>query len=235
MPTAAEPFGALRGRALHLPDADALVAADLHLGWAAASSVDAPLGVEAAAVDRLLALVEALEPATVALAGDVLHSFDAVPREAERALRRLREGVASAGATLVVVEGNHDAQLEALLGEPPEVAATLDDGTVVCHGHERPAVEGPRYVVGHDHPAIVIEGRRRPCALYGAGAFDGADVLCLPAFTPVARGTPVNGWTAGDPLSPLLADVARFAPVVWDADAGTPLVFPRLGALQSFL
>ena len=235
MPTGAEPFGRLVGRAVHLPAADALVAADLHLGQATAAHVDAPLAAEEAAVDRLLTLVERVEPSTLVVAGDLLHAFDAVPREAERALRRLRAGVADAGVAFVAVEGNHDALLGALLDEPPVAAVELDDGTVVCHGHEPPAVEGERYVLGHDHPAIVIEGRRLPCALYGPGAYDGADVLALPAFTPVARGTTVNGWTDGDPLSPLLADVSRLSPVVWDADAGEALVFPRLGSLQSFL
>ena len=234
MPTAAEPFGTLHGRAVHLPDADALVAADLHLGRAV-EAVDAPLSVGTATVDRLLGLVGRLEPATVVVAGDLLDAFGSVPRAARRDVERLRDGVADAGAGFVAVEGNHDAQLGALLGEPPEPAVALDDGTVVCHGHEVPPVEGRRYVVGHDHPTIVIEGRRRPCALWGPAAYEDADVLALPAFTSAVRGTAVNGWSDGDPLSPLLAAATRFSPVVWDDDAASALVFPRLGSLQSFL
>jgi len=34
--------------------------------------------------------------------------------------------------------------------------------TVVLHGHETPDDDADRYVVGHDHPTIVIEGQRRP-------------------------------------------------------------------------
>ncbi len=109
----------------------------------------------------------------------------------------------------------------------------LSDGTVVCHGHEYPEAEGRRYVVGHDHPVIAIEGRRRPCFL--VGEHEGAPVLGLPAFNPAVRGTAVNGWADGDPLSPLLRSVTAFRPVVWDADAGEPLVFPPLGSLQPYL
>ncbi len=235
MSTAAEPFGTVRERAVHLADADALVVADLHLGLAAASGVEAPLGEAADAVDRLLALVDRFDPAEVVLAGDVLHSFGHVPREAAGALATLRERVEATDATLVVVAGNHDAQLEALEDQVPVDAHELADGTVVCHGHEPPDATAPRYVVGHDHPAIVIEGRRRPCFLHGPGAYEGADVLALPAFNAGARGSAVNGWRDGDPLSPLLVAASRFSPVVWDADAERALVFPPLGALRSYL
>lgn len=235
MPTVAEPFGSLRDRAVYLPEPDTLVAADLHLGRAAATAIQAPLAAEASVVERLLELIVELEPTTVVLAGDVLDAAGTIPREAERTLRRLRQGVAAVGAAFVAIEGNHDDRLGSLLDSPPTSAVALDDGTVVCHGHEPPTIDGDRYVVGHDHPVIVIEGHRRPCALYGPEVYAGADVLGLPAFTPVVRGTTVNDWREGDPLSPLLEDVTRLVPVIWDAAASEPLVFPRLGSLQPFL
>jgi metallophosphoesterase superfamily enzyme len=236
MPTAdAEPFGLLRDRAVYLPDADALVAADLHLGKVAASAIDAPIDGWQAIVDRLGALLDRFEPATVVLAGDVLHAFGFVPREARTTLRALVDRVGDVNASLVVLEGNHDAQLAALEVVEPVGVEELADGSVVCHGHERPTATGRRYVVGHDHPVIEIEGQRRPCALYGPGAHLGADVLALPAFNPAVRGTAVNRWTEGDPLSPYLSSVSRFHPVVWDDGSEETLVFPALGSLRPYL
>lgn len=235
MPTAPEPFGTVRDRAVFLPDAAAIVAADLHLGRAATSAVDAPLDVGPAIVDRLLGLVERFAPDELVLAGDVLDAFDAVPRAARSALETLRTGVDARGATLVVLEGNHDTQLGAILEDDPGELHELADGTVVSHGHRRPATAGRRHVVGHDHPVIDIEGRRRPCFLFGRGVFEGADVLALPAFNPALRGTAVNAWADGDPLSPLLAEASALQPVVWDGQAESTLVFPPLGSLQPYL
>ena len=232
-PRAAEAFGALRERAAYLPDADALVVADLHLGKAAASAVDAPVDAGPAMVDRLGALLDRFEPAEVVLAGDVLHAYASVPQVARDALTALSDRVESAGAELTLVAGNHDAQLGTLVGAEPDTQRALPGGTVVCHGHEYPPTEASRYVIGHDHPTIEIEGRRRPCFL--VGAHEGAEVLALPAFNPAVRGTAVNGWADGDPLSPFLRSVTAFRPVVWDADAGEPLVFPPLGELQAYL
>lgn len=236
MPTAtAEPFGVVRDRAVYLPDADALVAADLHLGTVATSAVEAPLEEGPAIVDRLGGLLDQFDPATVLLAGDVLHAFDSVPRAARTALDSLADRVMAAGAELVVIEGNHDTQLATLDEVEPVAVHELADGTVVCHGHERPAVTGRRYVVGHDHPVIGIEGRRRPCALYGPEIHGGADVLALPAFNPAVRGTAVDTWEDDDPLSPFLANVSQFHPVVWPGSGEEPLVFPKLGSLLPYL
>lgn len=236
MPTAAaEPFGRLRDGAVYLPDAGALVVADLHLGKVAASAVEAPLDGGPAIVDRLEELVDRFEPATVVLAGDVLHAFGFVPRTARTTLASLDETVSASGASLVVLEGNHDAQLADLAGPEPIDAYEAADGTVICHGHVRPDATGRRYVVGHDHPAIVIEGRRRPCYLYGPGVDAGADVLALPAINPAVSGTTVNAWDNGEPLSPFLSTVSQFHPVVWDDGAAEPLVFPSLASLRPYL
>ncbi|MDZ7702765.1 MAG: metallophosphoesterase [Halobacteriales archaeon] len=235
MPTAAEPFGVVRDRAVYLPESECLIAADLHLGKAAASAVDAPLDGGPAMVQRLAELVDRFEPAELVLAGDVLHAFGFVPEAARDALDDLAERTAAADAELVLVEGNHDTLLGSLTDIEPTPAHGLADGTIVCHGHEYPERTGERYVVGHDHPVIEIEGRRRPCYLYGAHARDGAAVLGLPSFNPAVRGTAVNRWADGDPLSPFLSTVTDFQPVVWDADANEPLVFPPLGSLQAYL
>lgn len=231
-----------RDRAAYLPDADALVLADLHLGKGEAAAVELPLSGRV--VDRVDELVARFDPATVVLAGDVLHTFSGTTRAVADAFEALRSRLT--GVDLRIVAGNHDVALAALCdGTAPErgsdgADAVLDfhrlpGGTLVCHGHEEPPGDADRYVVGHDHPAIVIEGKRRPCYLYGEGAYRGGDVLVLPAFNPLATGTAVNRLSPGDPSSPMLSDVRAFRPVVWDDAADETFVFPPLGSSGTFL
>ncbi|MFB6360814.1 MAG: metallophosphoesterase [Halobacteriales archaeon] len=235
MPKAAELDGELRDRAVYLPAAEALVLADLHLGKVAASAIEAPMGAGASMVDRLDALIDQFRPAEVVLAGDLLHSYASIPRAARDTLEELLARIAAAGADAVAIEGNHDPLLSELVDRNIHAAYTLSDGTVVCHGHQVPSTTAERFVIGHDHPAIELQGRRRPCYLQAESVYEGADVLALPAYNPAVRGTVVNGLADGEPLSPFLTNLSRFRPVIRDRDADESLVFPRLDALRPHL
>jgi len=224
---------AVRDRAAYLPEPAALVLADLHLGRSRTSNVELPLPERAAIEDRLADLLEAFDPATVVFAGDVCHAFSTVPDGVAATFDALRERIEGTGAAFVVVRGNHDAMLEDLADTTAD--HRLRDGTLVCHGHEDPDVDADRYVVGHDHPAIEIEGARRPCFLWGEGRHRGGDVLALPAFTELASGTPVNGLRGRDVQSPFLADLGAFRPVVREEETGETLVFPPLDSFRDLL
>ncbi|MDF9745422.1 metallophosphoesterase [Natrinema salsiterrestre] len=228
------PFS-LRDRAVFVPAAETLVLADVHLGKAAASRVDAPIDDGSDVVDRLDGLLAELEPATVVVAGDLLHSFSRLPRGVERDVARLVETVDESGADLVVTPGNHDTMLaEVFDGETSDEYA-LADGWVVCHGHEPPQTTAERYVVGHDHPALSIEGRKLPCFLYGPNCYEGADVLVLPSFTRLAAGSTVNGMRSRDFQTPLVRTADAFHPAVVDDSSGETLWFPPLGECRKLL
>ena len=242
-----------RDRAAYLPDEDALVVADLHVGRDAASAVELPLGERADLTERLADLLATFDPATVVVAGDLLHAFDRVPEGVAETVAALRETVEAAGASFTVVRGNHDSMLDSVLDdvETPDECRVGD--TVIHHGHAKPAAgehdgqgetegrkesedrEVTRYVVGHDHPAIEIEGKRHPCLLFGPATFRGADVLVLPAFNRLAPGTTVNGMRRRDFQTPVVTDVDALRPVVWDADRGEALSFPPLGEFRRML
>ncbi|SEW01800.1 metallophosphoesterase [Natrinema salifodinae] len=229
------PFTVL-DRAVSFPASETLVLADVHLGKAAASNVDAPIDDGANVRERLATLLEATDPETVVVAGDLLHSFSDVPRGAEQDLDRLVGTVDGAGADLIVTPGNHDAMLDGVFaGETSSEYRLADGETVVCHGHERPSATAERYVVGHDHPALSIEGRKRPCVLYGPDVYEGAAVLVLPAFTRLAAGATVNGMRGRDFQSPLVRSADSFYPAVRDADRGETLWFPPLGECRRLL
>jgi putative SbcD/Mre11-related phosphoesterase len=221
-----------------------LVLADLHFGKGAASNVEFPLGAEDDAVDRLGALLDRFDPEEVVLAGDVFHTFEYVPDAASEALGDVVEAVRESGARLVVVEGNHDAMLDsAYAGEVREhyelsaAAGASDERVVVCHGHEEPSVDADRYIIGHDHPAIVIEGQKRPCFLDGRGVYRRSDVLVVPSFNRMVAGVSVNGRVGASrpELSPLVTRVGEFRPVVWDAEAEETLTFPPLAQFERML
>lgn len=222
-------------RAVYVEPADALVVADLHVGRGEDSLVEFPLGEREDIVDRLGGLLDRFGPETVVVAGDLLHSFSRLPDRIVDGVAAVRETVERANASLVVAPGNHDTMLDGVEGVVAEPAHRLADGTVVCHGHERPDADADRYLVGHEHPAIVIEGKKHPCFLYGPGVHRGSDVVMLPAFSRLARGTVINGMTGRDANSPLLSAIGQFRPIVYDGDADEALAFPPLRELREYL
>ena len=229
-----------RDRAVALPDADARVCADLHLGRAEASDVEYPLGEGADLEGRLRELLATCSPAEVVFAGDVLHRFGRASLHTGRSLAALADACRDAGAAPVVVAGNHDALLrEVWDGTVHDAYALEADGerVVVRHGHEAPPDDEAAdcYVVGHDHPTIAIEGRRRPCFLYAPAHYRDADVLMLPAFTRLAAGVAVNGMSTREFASPFVTDADALRPVVRDAEAGETLEFPPLGRFRRML
>jgi putative SbcD/Mre11-related phosphoesterase len=221
-------------RAVYVEDHATLVLADLHVGRDAASNVQARLGEHEDLLDRFEALCERFAPERVVFAGDLLHSFSTLPRGVMETVAGLESVATAAGASLVVTPGNHDSMLGSVWDGPTETEHRVGRW-VVCHGHEPPTTDAAGYVVGHEHPTIVIEGVRRPCYLYGTGVYDGTDVLMLPAFTRLAAGVPVDRLSAEGCRSPLVRDLDSFRPVVRDEAAGETLGFPPLGRFREML
>lgn len=221
----------LRDRAALL--GETLVIADLHLGQGA-EALAFPVGDGAGIVRRVRELLAWAEPAELVVAGDLLHSFETVPRTVRDAIESIREATDAFDATVIALEGNHDAMLASVwdgeLRESHKVAET-----VICHGHEQPADDAGRYVIGHEHPVLAVAGRRRPCYLAGEEVYEGADVVVLPAFSALLRGVEINGLRAGEFMSPLVGDPDALAPVVWDVDARESVPFPPLGAFRERL
>ena len=228
-----------RDRAMFV--AETLVLADLHFGKAEASTVEFPIGAGEDCVERLTALLDHFDPAEVVLAGDVFHSFSYMPDSADEALSGVARAVRDAGARLVVVEGNHDTMLGAAYTSDlhDEYAFETDSGerVVVTHGHEEPERTADSFIIGHDHPAIEIEGQKRPCFLAGDGAYRRSDVFVVPPFNRLVEGLSVNGRLDGSrpELSPLVTAVGQFRPVVYDDETDETLTFPPLSQFSRML
>jgi putative SbcD/Mre11-related phosphoesterase len=208
-----------------------LVLADSHVGRGPASNVELPMGDGSDMLARLEDMLARHDPDELVVAGDLLHSFRTIPRTVERVVDGFAAAAREAGTRMVVTPGNHDTMLDSVWDGPTDREYRVGD-TVICHGHEPPESDGDRYIVGHDHPTITIEGQRRPCYLAGEGVYRGADVVMLPAFNQLLRGVEVNDMRAGDFMSPLLTDADAFAPAVWDETSRETLSFPPLGAFR---
>lgn len=226
---------AFRDRAAYFEAVDVLVVADTHVGRGEASSVEFPLGERSDLRERLDELVDHFDPDRTVFAGDVLHTFDHVSEAAIDGLHELTDVCRAAGSQPVLIAGNHDTVLADVWPDPVHDEYSLGDGTVVCHGHERPDHDADRYVVGHDHPTITVEGDRHPCFLYGTDVYRGADVLMLPAFNRLAPGVEVNGMRSRNFQSPFVTDADALRPLVVDEDAGEVLEFPPLGEFRGML
>ncbi|QLD86645.1 metallophosphoesterase [Natronomonas halophila] len=225
-----------RDRAVYLPSADVLVLADLHVGRDAASNVHARLGEHEDLTERFEALLAHYGPAEAVIAGDLLHSFDALPTGTAQTVHELRDIAAEADCRVVVTPGNHDSMLGELWeGSTPDEYRPSGADTVITHGHEPPEADADCYVVGHDHPTIDIEGQRHPCYLYGTEQYDTADVLMLPAFSRVPAGMRINDMSASDFQSPLIKRVNAFRPIVRDEVADETHEFPPLGEFRRHL
>lgn len=210
---------------------ETLVIADLHLGMTAAANLDAPVGAETDIVDRVAALCDRYTPETVVIAGDVLHSFESVPPLVEENFASLQEAVENAGSDLLATPGNHDTMLDAIWDGQMIDEYHIGD-TIVCHGHTEPAAEADRYLVGHDHPTITIEGHTRPCYLAGDSVFQNADLLMLPSFNRLVSGVEINTMNGEDFMTPLVTSTDSLAPVVRDEERDETLTFPALGAFR---
>jgi len=213
---------------------ETLVLSDLHVGRGTGGNLSMPVGSGSDMVERVRGLLDRHSPDEVVLAGDLLHSFQTVPRTVESTVAGIRSACRESDARVVVTSGNHDTMLESVWDGPTAPEYRVDD-TVVLHGHEAPEREADRYVVGHDHPTIEIEGQRRPCYLVGPGQYDGSDVVMLPSFNRLNAGVVVNRMRASEFQSPLITDADRLEPVVWDEHARQTRSFPALGQFRRML
>lgn len=213
---------------------DVLVVADPHVGRGTAANVELPVGDGSDMVDRFEQLCERFSPEQVIVVGDLLHSFETVPRLADETIDGFRQAARNAGAEIVVTPGNHDTMLDAVWSGTSTAEYRVGD-TVFCHGHVEPETEAGRYVVGHDHPAITIEGKKRPCYLAADGVYRGHDLLMLPSFNRLVSGVSVNGMSSSDFMSPLVRDVDALSPIVRDETADETLIFPPLGEFRDEL
>lgn len=208
----------INGRCAMLMRSRTLLLGDLHLGIEASLELEGMQLPRAQAREmrrRIDEVVSAHHPKRIVVLGDLKHEFS---RNLDQEWSQVREMLEHLGslAELTVVRGNHDnylATITSRLGLELVDQAVID-GVHLSHGHL--TEPGRPLVQGHEHPsARLFDGVggyvKLPAFLYHPQA----EVLVLPAFSPLAAGNDVSTLLAGDVLSPGLREV----------DMGEALVF----------
>jgi len=187
-----------------------LVLGDLHLGIEASLELDGlqlPRAQSREMRRRVEEVVKLQNPNRIVLLGDLKHEFS---RNLDQEWSQVREMLELLGslAEVTVVRGNHDNYLATITSRLGVglVDEAVVDGVHLSHGHifnpGRPLVQG------HEHPsARLFDGVggyvKLPAFLYHRQA----EVLILPAFSPLAAGNDVSTLLTGDILSPGLRDL----------------------------
>ena len=203
-----------------------LVVADFHAGIETGLRRDG-VELDSRADGRRAALLDALGGAAVdrlVFLGDLADSIG-TPGRAERAeLRTLLDAV-TAESPVTVVKGNHDGDIESVVGDIDGVDVTDGGGTRIgevgfCHGHTWPddaVVAAPLVCTAHEHPLVRLTdsvGGRRTERVWLRGRLDragfpdydavGDRLVVCPAFNDLSGGTTVNENDGF--LSPFLPD-----------------------------
>jgi DNA ligase-associated metallophosphoesterase len=193
---AGESVTLLAERALFWEGAGALLAADVHLGKAAAfraAAIPLPGGTTTAALARLTAALGRTGARRLVLLGDFFHARSGRAARTLAAIAEWRER--HAGLEILLVRGNHD---RGAGDPPPEWRFDCRDEPwseppfAFRHNPPKPAEEPSGYVLaGHIHPAVSLSGpgrqrERLPCFLLGER------VGILPAFGDFTGGAAVR-------------------------------------------
>ncbi len=159
------------------------IVADLHVVRGTGGNLELPVGPCSDMVQRFQSLVES-DPSEVIIAGDLLHSYRTVPRSVESTVAGLKSACQAVGHAC--------SRRRVTTTRCSTACGTVRPYDVSrrrrrLHGHEAPDVDAERYVVGHDHPTISIEGQRQPCYLVGSGQSRGSDVRDAPVVAAERR------------------------------------------------
>jgi len=174
--------------------------------------------------------------------GDFKHEFGKASEQEWREVKELVNYLSKKVEEIILVRGNHDNYLLT-------IASYLNlkvfdpyyevKGFVFTHGHKR--IRYPKnshtVIIGHEQPAILLkkgyEKMKLSCFLCGK-LKDGKNLVCLPAFSPLASGTTVNLIEREELLSPILKEETDFEElkvIAVDKELGI-LKFPTLKKLK---
>jgi hypothetical protein len=198
------------GRCAMLLRSRTLVLGDMHLGIEASLELEGMQLPRAQAREtrrRIDELVKADPPKRIVVLGDLKHEFSRNLDQEWSQVRGMLEHLGSI-AEVTVVRGNHDNYLATITSRLglELVDEAVVDGIHLSHGHM--ANPGRPLIQGHEHPsARLFDGVggyvKLPAFLY----HQQAEVLVLPAFSPLASGNDVSTLLAGDVLSPGLREL----------------------------
>ncbi|WGI17789.1 metallophosphoesterase [Methanonatronarchaeum sp. AMET-Sl] len=226
----------IHNSALYLKDLDICVVSDLHIGLEdelRRQGISFPLHEEQELTKRLKQVIDRFEPETVVLNGDILHSFGKIWSEVSNKLDKVLKNCQNC----VLIEGSHDKMLPTLLEKKEKELheQVVIDNVAILHGDkERQLKNIESIVIGHEHPAIEIEGEKLDCFLIDRSNTQ-PDLVLTPSFSPLTEGVSINKMKKDDFMSPYMKnrDLNSFEVLV-EVDNET-LRFPEIGRFRNML
>jgi putative SbcD/Mre11-related phosphoesterase len=224
---------------------DAIVIADLHLGYegiAAEQGVLIPKTQFKEEMEMLKEILKKKKSSKIVLLGDIKHEFSETSyhefKEVSDLLKFLRENFKQ----VIAIKGNHDNYIYYVTSK---CGAELYDELLIddyyfVHGHQDLALKqlkAKTIVIGHEHPVIAlydeVGGKEIvKCFLYGKTKFE-KNLLVLPAFSTLSYGTEMNLVLKEELLSPILktVDLDEYEAIGVDREVGI-LKFGKIERLR---
>lgn len=186
---------ALPSGALWVAEDQALLVADVHLGYGWAQRRRGQLGplADHRAAEKLFQVLDQWQPKRLVAIGDLVHA----PRPAAGERQLIEEALSriAARAECILVQGNHDRHFHRDFASMPVDCRPVwhGDSVTAVHGdrNDFPWPEGHRLVMGHWHPSVSIRdaaGARQRLPSF----LSWPHVIVLPAFSPFAAGFDVS-------------------------------------------
>ena len=175
---------------------NALVIADLHIGitqdiWKAGISLPSQVRKMAERVNRLK---KKTRTKRLIILGDVKHMIThATPREAKEipdflSMVKYR--------SIVIVKGNHDGEIESIVGRVPVRKSVGIGDYCLTHGHRRVITKKNHIVIGHNQPHVKLKDDMN--AIYIEPVWvkgelkNGKELIIMPAFNELCGASIVN-------------------------------------------
>lgn len=209
---------------VYIPKIDAIVIADLHLGYegiAAEQGMFIPKVQFKKELHVLRKIIEKQEARRIIINGDVKHEFSETSYHEFKEVSDLLEFLKEKFEEVILIKGNHDNFIARVTKRfDVKLCGELELGDFYFfHGHKIPekfsSVKVEHAIVAHEHPAIALFdeiGTKEKISCFLFGEIKGRKITVLPAFSPLAYGSEVNLIPSSELLSPVLraTDIEKF-------------------------
>ncbi|MEM0149550.1 MAG: metallophosphoesterase [Candidatus Micrarchaeaceae archaeon] len=240
--------GLLEGMPIaHIKSLNALVVADLHLGYEAylaKSGIFAPKANLKKILEMLSSAFEKTKASNLIIDGDIKNEFSTVEPEEFNELYDLINFAKEKKITLYLIKGNHDNFVERYK-EPFRLNVHRQQAMIgkylFFHGEEMPKIEKAErkkvemLIMGHEHPSIGITdnlGRREKLRCFLFGTYKSLPLLVLPAMGFYASSTDLLLEPPERLLSPIFKHVDIEAMHAIAVGYGSTIDFGKIGKLK---
>ena len=189
-----------------------LVVGDLHLGYGESirkGGVFVPVDIFGEVINDLDAIFERVGKIDeVVLLGDVKHEFGRIMREEWREIGEAMNYLRRKAKKIIVIKGNHDPVINSIVKDLKNIELVdyyIKGETCFLHGdRDFPEIheKGVRkWVMGHVHPAVVIEeeggSKKEKYKCFLEGVHRGRKIIIVPSFFPLVEGSDPRYFSFG--------------------------------------